>query len=1488
MGSLRETFDNYNNNLSLGDKAIANSVTKNLNKEPISLRDAFDNYVDTAPEIVGTKNIIPVDRNDDDSVKVTWANIYEDNDLANISRDFYFFRDQKQFKDDKEAIDYYINDRTWKQANVVSIGKEYSYITGKDLKQDQLQRYAYLTKYWDDLPNMFQEGGGTAGQRFFRFGKNLFYAIADPINIIGIGIGGQVAKQAAKKAAAESIKSLTKKQLAKQITSGEIGKIGKKAALKAGLTGIAATATVDSLALGGADVARQFTEMEVNPEQKYDPLRTGTVAIATFGLSSIAQVSLAGAGSILSTAASKGGKEATKIGTRKITTGETTKALKQIEKIKTEKQAPAILNRWISDSQWSHFKTNMFDAYDPVLKIQKELTGIEGSAKAIRTGFAAKMKKSPALLPYFQFRMTAASGARTNAFMKYGMYLPPNKNAKHASYTKGKSKPLTYPKRSFITGEQKKHSILGQFEMDNEVMPFLDYVAAIHMSKILSNAKLKQLKKLNKQLKAANKYPRKNVKQIARLKSKIDTTKLGIVKVRVPWGIEQIQKAIDYGKLTNKEYYAKYKSTEFSKISYNEYLKKFARKNNFDQGKKDLKVFTDELLEYSGRSELISDASTKNILKIYDEAWMPLTRTKPKESLWSRITKSKPLDKSKEEKITYAKSPVKRLAVEEQEGELNFLQNLYNYAHRTVSAADMNRAKVSLYEMLEAAEIQAVRKSGKKGTVVSEVSAKGVIESGTIVRKISKADRIEFLKSDIIPLMKTLDETLEKQGLKTVTKIDWADPKNLKALEKRLKEDQIDIMTFTGSIKKQGSDNYIDIVYRKNAKGEVNAEFYEIIDQNLHHMYKSFDMKAARHLNNSILRLSPLVSMGEAIGKVTSPVARYLGRAITYTPTFQAKNFFRDTQAAAITSAFSVATKDGLGFLPIKTSGTALWQATREVDDYRISLINGLGFATRSETEGMLDTSINKLITTNKLTPFYANQVKQLFLGTKGKTAGIGRGWETYKTFVGKVEYASRMGEFQLAKKAGFDNLAASFAGREVTTDFGMRGSSGILNAMSRNLMFFNASLQGLYRGSRVLYEGTAAEREKAGSVIFALVALPEMGLYFLNKDNKTYEAIPDVHKQLNHLIPLEFEGVDERGKPIATKYFALPKPYDFGIFGNITHALMKGLDENSTNIGFKYATQSLTLLMPMNFIGIVPMANTAMEPILEMLINEDAFSGVQIRRQYDALTLSDLRLKNNTREISVQVSNLVKFLKESVIAGSDDKVIEGTIFGLGPIEIDFLINAYAVGMLKYGVDMLDQGVYALLANKKYGKQPALSDNEENIARNPLSIFKRSFTINTPLKNTKYYQIYTELQREAKKMTSINYSNLSLDDGARIFFNLTGNVKKRLEEGKFPIPKEVIIWDEINASFLKVTDKKLKEINKYIRDIPFLPLANQAAANGMSESDYKRMLIDQNLKARNELLELTVNSIANLDVPYIFENIIGGKTYVSPKQRREN
>ena len=476
------------------------------------------------------------------------------------------------------------------------------------------------------------------------------------------------------------------------------------------------------------------------------------------------------------------------------------------------------------------------------------------------------------------------------------------------------------------------------------------------------------------------------------------------------------------------------------------------------------------------------------------------------------------------------------------------------------------------------------------------------------------------------------------------------------------------------------------------------------------------------------------------------------------------------------------------------------------------------------------------------------------------------------------------MGEFQLAKKAGFDNVAAAFAGREVTTDFGMRGSSAILNSMSRNVMFLNASMQGMYRGARVLYEGTPADRAKAASVLMAIVVAPEIYSYLLNKDNEEYQALPDVVKQLNHVIPFGFEKVDKWGNPIPRDFFTMPKPYDFGVFGNIAHGLIKGIDENSTTVSGKYLWQSLSLLMPVNFIGFVPMVNTFMEPVLELMMNQDAFTGNSIRKYYDSVKINDLRLKGGTKEISVQVSNLTKFLAASVIPGSDEKVIQG----ISPITIDFLINAYAVGILSYGVDLMEMGANTLGGDEKFGARPTPREDEVKLfsgaIKGPMSIFKNVFTVKTPLKSTKYYQIYNEIKREAKLKSSINFDNLGAD-GARIFKEMEENIRKRMEAGKSPIPKEVSVWESVNASFLKSTDIKLREINKYINDVPFVNLKAEAESFGMSEGDYKRMEIDNAIKARNDLLKGVINDLADMDVEYVFENILGGKTYVNPNQR---
>jgi hypothetical protein len=1489
------TFSNHynSNNLSKGDIAISKSIN---NKKSKSFSEHYKgNTLENLPEVVGTNNVIPIARNDDDSVKVTFDNIYENNDLAEVAKDFYYFRDQEKFESDKEAIDYYINDRTWKQANVVSIGKEYTYITGKDIKKDQLQRYAYLTKTWDDLPNMFQEGGGSAGERTLRFGKNLFYAIIDPINIIGVGVGGQFAKASvktaskkaldvaiqkaikgkSKKEAAKIKKDMLNKSVSKLLIGEEAVKIAEGEGFKAGVKGITATATVDSLALGGADVARQYTEMEINPEQKYDPVRTGTVALATFGLSSVAQFSLAGAGTLFKQGfiskskfsnVFEGEESGIKSGTNKITKEKDIKT----KPLKIKEGPVGAESKSKLQNTLTFLKTNMFDAYDPLISIQRDITGVGGSVKEVRDAFKAGMKKSPMLLPYFQFRMTAASNARASGFLKHGVFQPPDKNAKMASFEKDASKGLI--------------EILKKLEGDNEVSSFLDYAASIRMSKILSDAKAKELKNLQFRLKKAKKKPLKNATEIKKINTLIAKVNRGELKTKVPFDQIRIDKSIDFGKLTPAQFYTKYKS-DFPNMTKEQYIKsRNSRKQNFNEPLKELKQYTDSLLRYSELSEMVGTADAINILKANSETFIPFTKTKQKQSFFQRLIRSEPTATG-ESKITALKSPIKKLSKEEQEGELNFLKNLISYTHRTVTAADLNRAKVSLYEMFEEAH-----KSGKFGSVVSDVSSKNKKATDGIIRKVQSADRVGILKTTL----ENLDAALDTQGLKIIKKKDYsiALKQNkdgsatkeakamIKVMEDRIKNDQTDILTFSNQIRKVDDGNYIDIVYRKDAKGVVKAEMYEILDPNLHQMYKSFDMKAARHLRRADSMFSPLALMAEAVGTITRPFAQKMGKFITYTPTFQLKNLLRDTQAAAITSAFSISTKDGVGFLPAWTTGKGLYNGIVDTDAYRISYINGLGFATRAETEGQLDSSINKLIADNGLNTFYSKQMKKMF-GTGGKRGHIRRGADAYVDFVSKVEYASRLGEFQLAKKAGFDDLGASFAGREVTTDFGMKGSSAILNSMSRNVMFLNASMQGMYRGSRVLVEGSAKDRAKAASVLFAIVVAPEVYSYYLNKDNKEYQALSEHVKQLNHVIPFNFKGLDANGQPQPTDFVTIPKPYDFGIFGNIAHALFKGIDENSTTVGAKYLAQSISLLIPVNFIGPVPMINTAMEPVLELLLNRDAFTNQGIRKYYDQLKINDLRIKGGTKEISMQVSNLSKFIAASVIPGSDDKVVNG----IDPITIDFLINAYAVGILSYGVDLMEIGANTIGSKEKFGSRPALKEGDINIWKDPLSIFKNVFTVKTPLKSTKYYQIYNELKKEAKAKSITNFKNLSLEDGARIMIEIESNARKRIDQGKSPYPKEMLLWERVNASTLKVADKKLKEINKYINSIPFLPLADQAAAYNMSEADYKRQEINKALQARNELLEITVNGLADMDVEYVFENILGGKTYVSPNQR---
>ena len=104
------------------------------------------------------KSIIALDQNKDGTVKYTFDNIYENKQLTEVAKDYYKNRDDVNYTD-KEAVNKFISDRTWNQANTLAMGAEFAYITGNNVGEDQKARLSYLTRYWDELPNFYEENG---------------------------------------------------------------------------------------------------------------------------------------------------------------------------------------------------------------------------------------------------------------------------------------------------------------------------------------------------------------------------------------------------------------------------------------------------------------------------------------------------------------------------------------------------------------------------------------------------------------------------------------------------------------------------------------------------------------------------------------------------------------------------------------------------------------------------------------------------------------------------------------------------------------------------------------------------------------------------------------------------------------------------------------------------------------------------------------------------------------------------------------------------------------------------------------------------------------------------------------------------------------------------------------------------------------------------------------------------------------------------------
>ena len=1333
--------------LSFGDLLINNQNNNQLVNPDrgLSVDEMINNIEKNKNAPKDSKNAIVMDTNPDGSIKYTFDNIYQNKDLIAVSRDYYKIRDGIDFESgeegDKEAIDKFIADRTWKQANSFSMGKEFKYITGKNVSQDQKARLAYLTRTWDELPNFYEEGG----RGFSGFFANLGVGILDPINLIGAGVGGQVTKAALKKAGQEVIKSqikgtaskAAKKTVAKELLNSpvQLSALAGTAKRNAILKGSASMAGVDAAGFGTIDIANQTVEKEIGIREKLDPVRTGTVALTAGGLGFF----VAGTAGLIG---------------NKLINLRLEKNLKLNDKVLKKHQDKIPGNKDLSEASNSEFKigsyirTNLADQWDFVKGLQKEITGVGGDVASLKKLYkSGDFKVDPILEPYFQLRTLAASSTRAHNFIMGGMYMPPNPLSKSASYTKAKSKGL--------------HEILQPFDKNNEVNQFLNYVAAKRMNFIAKTRGPKIAKTL-------------------------------------PLNKAEIKKYIDFGELSKSAYKKKYKED-------------LVRKGNFLTGLGEYTKFTQDLLEYQVRSGLIDADEAKKILRA-NPFFIPFTRDK-----LASTGIIAGIKRQTAEVLRTARPGAKRLAETKQEGDINLYQNLVNYTYKTVLAGDRNRAKQSLYAMIN------------KGEKLNIQSAKNVVAK-------VKGNRFVTMQRNT---SENIKKAYDKAGAKL--EITGKDP------------DAVDVLTFSNTFSPSDGVKYVDVVYN-NGK----ATYYEILNPNMEQMFKG--------LGEDALKIDGMF-FGER--GIFSKYARFASQAITYSPPFVAFNVIRDTLAGAVNSAFGLGSsslKYKVGYIPGFTSLNGYQKAIRQTQQYKEALLNGMGYSSRSETQQFAPKNIKKL---NEVKDVPAD-VTKYYTGILGRFIGkpAGYGWRQYKKLVQSAEYATRMGEYSLAKAAGFSDIGAAFAGREVATDFGMRGSSKLLNFFNRNTMFFNASIQGLYRTSRAFFE----QPIRAAGITAATIVAPSVGLYYLNSQYEEYAKVPDRIKQLNYLIPNFITTKD--GKQILDPkqpFHAIPKPYDLGIFANIAEGLLDGMNKKSDGVTKKYIAGSFAQISP----GL-PIPALA-RPWLEMIFNTNLYSGSPVAGLYELQRLDELQARPTTRDIAKRLSTLTGNF-QSFITRRKEGTVANPVFT--PIEVDYLIGAYFTGLAQYPFDILEQAdlskvpvlsqTQKILRGKRgplEGEKPEKRVDEADFSsfKNAVSIVTRRFKVGGPIKNSKFHTEFSAIINRAKQLKQIDIDQVDLERSSESrIIGLFGRIFDNIEKGDPAIEPEIMAFSSISP-ILKDTALLLRNSRKERNNI----------ASGPLDAKTKRELIDILIAQENLLLKTTIELLADMEIEYIFDKTWG-------------
>jgi len=382
--------------------------------------------------------------------------------------------------------------------------------------------------------------------------------------------------------------------------------------------------------------------------------------------------------------------------------------------------------------------------------------------------------------------------------------------------------------------------------------------------------------------------------------------------------------------------------------------------------------------------------------------------------------------------------------------------------------------------------------------------------------------------------------------------------------------------------------------------------------------------------------------------------ARTLRAGAILIPDFAVPNFFRDTMQASFLNK--------VGFVPIQDS-----------------IIGAFNIITKGNNKKTMEMYKKYVKSGGMQSTLLAVDKPNIFDGkvydilAKGPVRNADRGvLAPFKALTRLSEEMTRFRIFEKTYKKAIEKgltekQALERGGFEARNllDYAKRGSLG--QNINRLVPFWNARVQGLTR----LYEAFRDNFGRTTAMIGAYVAVPTIGFYMLNYDDKDYKEEPDWIKQNYYYFKIN------------DKAYRFPKPFEVGTL--VSSILEKSFDWVRTNEPQEWKRFAKDFFIN-NAKGFYPIP-TAVRPLAENAMNYSFFR--------DAPVVPKSLDKNlpNKFYYTEYTSETFKLLSKTIngLVGDD------SFFATNPIHAENVFRSWTGGIGRYIIDTLD---YALIKGK--------------------------------------------------------------------------------------------------------------------------------------------------------------------------------------------